>query len=152
MTSTLEGLWWFYDNNTDGFIAVQNTSDKNVTVVPTVYVRQRPHQLELVQLGPHKTKLIELRRELRKLKTEDVSAGGIKLESSQSGAVIAGGGLSSPEIGFSAPLRMEDPEMQAMRAKRLGPTLHALGVMIGADDPTMSMGLPSSARMNPIIN
>lgn len=42
--------------------------------------------------------------------------------------------------------------MQAMRAKRLGQTLHALGVMIGADDPMMSMGLPASARMNPIIN
>jgi hypothetical protein len=142
----------FYDNNTDGFIAVQNTSDKNVTVVPTVYVRQRPYQLDLVQLGPHKTKLIELRRELRKLQTEHVSAGGITLESSQSGAVIAGGGLSSPEIGFSAPLRMDDPDLQAMRAKRLGQTLHALGVMIGADDPTMSMGLASSARMNPIVN
>jgi hypothetical protein len=152
MTSTLEGLWWFYDNNTDGFIAVQNTSDKNVTVNPTLYVRQQRYQLELVQLGLHKTKLIELRRELQKLKSEDVSVGGIRLESSQSGAVVAGGGLSNPEIGFSAPLRMDDPEMQAMRAKRLGPTLHALGVMIGADDPMMSMGLPSSARMNPIIN
>jgi hypothetical protein len=123
-----------------------------VTVNPTLYLHQQRYQLDLVQLGPHKTKLIELRRELRKLKTEDVRAGGIKLESSQSGAVIAGGGLNSPEIGFSAPLRMEDPEMQAMRAKRLGPTLHALGVMIGADDPMMSMGVPSSARMNPIIN
>ena len=152
MSSKLEGLWWFYDKNTDGFIAVQNTSDKNVTVVPTFYARQRPYQLQLVQLGPHKTKIIELRRELRKLQVEDINAGGITLEASQSGAVIAGGGLASPEIGFSAPLRLDDPEMQAMRAKRLGQTLHALGVMIGADDPMMSMGLPSSSRMNPIIN
>jgi hypothetical protein len=151
-TSRLEGLWWFYDKNTDGFIAVQNTGDKNVSVVPTIYIRQRPYHLDLIQLGPHKTKIIELRRELRKLQADDVSAGGITLEASQSGAVIAGGGLSSPDIGFSAPLRMDDLEMQTMRAKRLGQTLHALGVMIGADDPMMSMGLPSSARMNPIIN
>lgn len=95
MTSKLEGLWWFYDKNTDGFIAVQNTSDKNVSVVPTIYGRQRPYRLDLVQLGPHKTKIIELRRELRKLQADDVSAGGITLEASQSGAVIAGGGLSS---------------------------------------------------------
>ena len=152
MTSRLEGLWWFYDKNTDGFVAVQNTSDKNVTVVPTLYVRERPYHLDLVQLGPHKTKIIELRRALQKFQTDDVSAGGITLEASQSGAVIAGGGLTSPDIGFSAPLRMDDTEMQAMRGKRLGQTLHALGVMIGADDPMMSMGLPSTARMNPIVN
>lgn len=151
MTSRLEGLWWFYDNRTEGFIAVQNTSDKNVTVIPSFYVRERRHRLELVQLGPHKTKLIDLRRELSKLRVDDV-AGGIKLESSESGAVIAGGGLVNPEIGFSAPLRMDDPDMQAMRAKKLGQTLHALAVTIGADDPLMSMGLPASARMNPIIN
>jgi hypothetical protein len=151
MTSRLEGLWWFYDNHTDGFIAVQNTSDKNVTVVPTLYVHEQRHQLELLQLGPHKTRLIELRRELNKFQEDDVT-GGIKLESSELGAVIAGGGLVNPDIGFSAPLRMDDPDMQAMRAKRLGQTLHALGVTIGADDPMMSMGLPSSARMNPIIN
>ena len=152
MSSRLEGLWWFYDKNTDGFVAVQNTSDKNVTVVPTLYVRERPYHLDLLQLGPHKTKIIELRRELQKFQPDDVSAGGITLEASQSGAVIAGGGLTSPDIGFSAPLRMDDTEMQAMRGKRLGQTLHALGVMIGADDPMMSMGLPSTARMNPIVN
>ena len=151
MTSRLEGLWWFYDNHTDGFVAVQNTSDKNVTVVPTLYVRECRRQLELLQLSPHQTKLLQLRRELNKLQEKDV-AGGIELRSSDSGAIIAGGGLANPDIGFSAPLRMDDPEMQAMRAKRLGQTLHALGVAIGSDDPTMSMGLPSSARMNPIIN
>ena len=150
-TPRLEGLWWFYDKQTDGFVAIQNTSDKNVTVVPTLYVHEQRRQLQLVQLQPHQMKLIELRRELNRLKEDDV-AGGIKLQASESGAVVAGGGLVNPEIGFSAPLRMDDPDMQGMRAKHLGQTVHALGVMIGADDPMMSMGLPSSARMNPIIN
>lgn len=151
MTARLEGLWWFYDKQTDGFVAVQNTSEKNVTVVPTLYVHEQPHQLQLIELGPHKTQLIELRRELNRLK-EDEIAGGINLQASESGAIIAGGGLVNPEIGFSAPLRMDDPDMQGMRAKHLGQTIHALAVMIGADDPMMSMGLPASARMNPIIN
>jgi len=151
-TPRLEGLWWFYDAGTEGFVAVQNTSDRNVTVIPALYVRERKRPLELLQLKPHQTKLIELRRELKKLKEEDIAAGGIELRASESGAVIAGGGLANPDIGFSAPLRMDDPDMQAMHAKRLGQTLHALGVAIGADDPTMSMGLPSSARMNPIIH
>jgi hypothetical protein len=51
--------------------------------------------------------------------------------------VIAGGGLVNPEIGFSAPLRMDDPEMQAMRTSRLGQTLHALMVSIGEDSSMM---------------
>ncbi len=151
MTSRLEGLWWFYDKQTDGFVAVQNTSEKNVTVVPTLYVHEQPHQLQLIQLAPHKTQLIELRRELNRIK-EDDSAGGISLQASESAAIVAGGGLVNPDIGFTAPLRMDDPDMQGMRAKHLGPTIHALGVMIGADDPMMSMGLPARARMNPIIN
>jgi hypothetical protein len=150
-TPKLEGLWWFYDKQTDGFIAVQNTSDKNVTVVPSLYVHEQRRQLQLIQLQPHQMKLIELRRELNKLKEDEV-AGGINLQASESGAIIAGGGLVNPEIGFSAPLRMDDSDMQAMRGKHLGQTIHALGVMIGADDPMMSMGLPSSSRMNPIVN
>ena len=78
--------------------------------------------------------------------------GGIRIESSESNAVIAGGGLANPEIGFSAPLRMDDPEMQAMRTNRLGQTLHALMVSIGQDSSMMGMGLPPGTLMNPIVN
>jgi len=152
MSSRLEGIFWFLDKGTDGFVAVQNTSDDNVEVVPTLYAREQQHKLQPIALRPHEMSLITLRRELHNLALDDISEGGIKLEASKANAVIAGGGAANPEIGFSAPLRLEDPEMQAMRAKRLGQTLHALNVAIGADDPMMGMGLPKSSRMNPIMN
>jgi hypothetical protein len=40
MSSRLEGLWWFYDEHTDGFVAVQNTTHDNVEVVPTLFARE----------------------------------------------------------------------------------------------------------------
>ena len=152
MSSRLEGLWWFYDEHTDGFVAVQNTTDHNVEVVPTLYAREHQHKLQTIKLHPHEMSLIALRQELHNLGMDGVSQGGIQLEASEPNAVIAGGGEANPNIGFSTPLRLDDPEMQAMRAKRLGQTVHALNVAIGADDPMMGMGLPKTARMNPIMN
>jgi hypothetical protein len=152
MSPRLEGLWWFYDEHTDGFIAVHNTSDDAVTATPTFYAQQHPHQLEPLHLQPHEMRLIELRKELNKLELGETTGGGIRIESSKSNAVIAGGCLVNSEIGFSAPLRMDDPEMQAMRASRLGKTLHALMVSIGKDSSMMPMGLPPGTLMNPIVN
>jgi hypothetical protein len=97
-------------------------------------------------------RLIELRKELNGLQLGGTTGGGITIESSEPNAVIAGGGLVNPEIGFSAPLRMDDPEMQAMRTSRLGQTLHALMVSIGQDSSMMGMGLPRGTLMNPIVN
>ena len=152
MSSRLEGLWWFYDEHTDGFIAVQNTSDDVVTATPTFYAQQRPHQLEPLHLQPHEMRLIQLRKELNELQLGGTTGGGITIESSEPNAVIAGGGLVNPDIGFSAPLRLENPEMQAMRTSRLGQTLHALMVSIGEDSSMMPMGLPPGTLMNPIVN
>ncbi len=153
MTTRLEGLWWFYDEHTDGFVAAENASAADITVTPTLYARERPYQLDPVRLRPHEMTVFRLRQEqLRRLGLENVTEGGISLESSMTGAVVAGGGLVNPEIGFSAPLRMDDPEMLAMNVKRLGQTLHAIGVTIGTDVTDMSMGLPPGSRMNPIMN
>lgn len=152
MSARLEGLFWFYDKHTDGFVAVQNTSDHDVVVTPTLFAREYSYQLTQINLRPHQMELIQLRSELHKLQLDDLDAGGIKLEASEEEAIVAGGGLANPAVGFSAPLRMDDPVVQAMRAKQLGRTLHALNVAIGADDPMMGMGLPVTARMNPIMN
>jgi hypothetical protein len=99
-----------------------------------------------VKLRPHEMTVLRLREQLRKLGLEKETGGGISLESSLTGALAAGGGLVNPDIGFSAPLRMQDPEMLSMNVKRLGQTLHAIGVSIGSDLTTMSMGLCRRAR------
>jgi hypothetical protein len=152
MTTKLEGLWWFYDEHTDGFVAAQNASDDPVTVTPTLYARERPYRLDPVRLRPHEMTILRLREQLRKLGLETETSGGISLESSLTGALAAGGGLVNLDIGFSAPLRMQDPEMLSMNVKRLGRTLHAIGVSIGSDMTAMSMGLPEGTLMNPIMN
>ncbi|HXG91421.1 MAG TPA: hypothetical protein VNN73_03510 [Blastocatellia bacterium] len=52
----LEGIWWFWDSGTDGFVAVQNASPENVTVTPTLYVQERGYRLEPMQMNPHEMK------------------------------------------------------------------------------------------------
>jgi hypothetical protein len=153
VTTRLEGLWWFYDEHTDGFVAAQNASNNEITVTPTLYAQERPYRLEPIKLRPHEMTVLRLRQEqLRRLGLEQVREGGISLESSVTGALVAGGGLVNPNIGFSAPLRMDDPDQLSLNVKRLGQTLHAIGVTIGTDVTDMSMGLPPDSRMNPIMN
>jgi hypothetical protein len=152
MTTRLEGLWWFYEERTDGFVAAQNAGDDAITVTPTLYARERPYRLDPVKLRPHEMTVLRLREQLRKLGLEKEASGGISLESSLTGVLVAGGGLVNPDIGFSAPLRMTDPETLSMNVKRLGRTLHAIGVSIGSDLTVMSMGLPEGTLMNPIMN
>jgi hypothetical protein len=150
-TSRLEGLWWFLDQNTDGFTAMQNASGSEIRVTPTLYVKERAYRLNAVRLRPHETEVIHLRQELRKLGLDKSTEGGIQLASTSLGALVAGGGLVNPQRGFSAPLRMNDPQMLAMHVERLGRTLHAISVPIGKDMPDMGMGLPDGSLMNPIM-
>jgi hypothetical protein len=151
-TSRLEGLWWFLDKDTDGFTAMQNVSDKEIKVTPTLYVREQPYQLNAIRLRAHETEVIHLRQELRKLGLGNATDGGIQLASSNLSALVAGGGLMNSSRGFSAPLRMEDPQMLAMHVERLGKTLHAINVPIGMDMPDMGMGLPAGSLLNPIMS
>jgi len=97
----LEGIWWFWDSATEGFVAVQNTRAENITVTPTLYAQEHAYPLELLQLNPHEMKLINLRENLRSL-GQTATEGGIQLVSSVAGAVVAAGSLDNPAIGFSA--------------------------------------------------
>ena len=149
-TNRLEGLWWFPDQETDGFVAVQNASADPVTATPTLYIDQRPYQLKALRLQPHEMRLIELRHELRKLGLKNSRQGGIQLASSRAQAVIAGGGLAHPQIGFSAPVYLNNQERLVAQVKWLGQTLHALNVAIGAPAPDMEM--PVGSILNPVMN
>lgn len=150
-TERLEGIWWFLDQDTDGFVAAQNTSAATIEVTPTLYVRGRPHRLAPLELQPHEMKLIRLRQELRSLGLETAKEGGIQLESSIPEALIAGGSLMNPAIGFSSEMRFGDPRLEAERVKALASsrTLHALNVSIGAPPP--DMGLPDGSVLKPIM-
>lgn len=149
-TRQLEGLWWLMDSDTDAFVAVLNTSATATTVTPTLYVKQRPYRLQAIQLASHEVKLINVRQELRNIGLKKLTEGGIQLESSVEGALIAGGGLMNPTTGFSAPIRMSDPRLDAHMAKRLGQTQHALNIPIG--EPPVEMGLPAGSMLAPILN
>jgi hypothetical protein len=150
-TKRLEGVWWFWDADTDGFVAVHNTSAIAITVTPTLYVKERPYRLDRLQLQPHEMRLIPLRQELGNLGLEAASEGGIQLEASIPGTVVAGGALVNPAIGFSSEIRLGDPRLEAERVRRLanGRTLHALNVPIGAASP--EMGLPAGTVLRPIM-
>jgi hypothetical protein len=147
-SSRLEGVWWFPDSETDGFVAVQNVSSATMTVAPTLFEDKKAHRLDLLTLEPKEMKLIHLRNSLGE-ESRARSEGGIRLEASAPGALVAGGGLANPDIGFSAPIWMSDPVMEAMRvrAPAVGQALHALSVMVGAQSPG-NMGLPAGTVMN----
>jgi hypothetical protein len=132
-------------------VAVQNTSAITITVTPTLYVEEKSYRLVALQLQPHEMRLIHLRHELGQLGLGPASEGGIQLESSIPGAVVAGGALVSPAIGFSSELRLGDPRLEAERVRRLaeGRTLHALNVPIGAAPPEME--LPAGTVLTPIM-
>lgn len=114
-TRRLEGVWWFWDADTDGFVAVHNTSRIGLTVTPTLYVAGSAYPLSPLRLRAQEMRLIRLRSELSQLGLETASEGGIQLESSMLGAVMASGWLINRAIGFSSEIRLGDPRLEAER-------------------------------------
>ena len=150
-TEQLEGIWWFWDSGTDGFVAVQNAGAEKHYRDSHALCSRQPYRLDSLQLNPHEMKLINLRENLRGFGLEAATNGGIQLVSSVAGAVVAAGSLDNPAIGFSAPIRMGDPQVEAERSKPLATArkLHALNLSIGT--PLPEMGLPSTTVFKPVV-
>ncbi len=74
----VRGLFWFPDENTDGFIAVQNASEEYIDVSPLFHIAGESHSAPSFRLAPGQGYKLELRKELRRLGLHNASAGGIE--------------------------------------------------------------------------
>ncbi|MGH9813388.1 MAG: hypothetical protein ACRD4T_09670, partial [Candidatus Acidiferrales bacterium] len=142
----LVGAFWFYDSQSDGFVAMQNVSDETVYVTPRFYVNGAVHTLAPIRLWSDQVYKLELGKELRNLGLTGVRAGGIELAyQGPSEAVVAHGALFNRR-GFSA-------EITFLR-RASGPEEHPFSVRtprvaIGPADPRL--GLPASASFEPLL-
>jgi hypothetical protein len=92
----VRGLFWFHDDQTDGFVAAQNGSNEFLTVQPSFDIAGRNYTLPSMRLAPDHGLKVNLREELRKLGLNDVQSGGIQLAYDGSG-----GALNAHEVLFN---------------------------------------------------
>jgi hypothetical protein len=125
----VRGLFWFYDQHTDGFVAVQNASEQYLSLTPRFYLDSQVYALDPLSLAPGQGFKLELRKELRRLGLEEVSAGGIEFTyDGPPDALIAHGVLFnnhgfSTEIDFTRFDQLPEQRTWMLRTPRfaLGP-------------------------------
>lgn len=142
----VRGLFWFPDENTDGFIAVQNASEEYIDVSPLFHIAGESHSAPSFRLAPGQGSKLELRKELRRLGLEQVTAGGIEFTyEGPSDALKLHGVLFnnqgfSTEIDFHLQNTGEEERVLTMRTPRFG---------IGRADP--ALGLPTTTTFEPTL-
>jgi hypothetical protein len=132
----LQGLFWFPDEDTDGFVAVQNVTESSLTLTPALQIAGANYPATPAVLGPGQLYKLDLRRELRRLGLQGVVAGGIELTYQGEPDGIRAHGVLFNRKGFSAEIDFlrrntpPAPETFFLRTPRFafGPADPALGL------------------------
>jgi hypothetical protein len=127
----LEAVAWYYSGNTNGFLALQNTSEKATKVVLTMFVSGQEVSLGKKNLKPQQVLTIKLPSLASLGYGSDVQSAGLGVEYSGSpGSVVAQGWMMDAKIGFSFPFAFHYPS----NCNCSGDTQHlyGTGIMIGA--------------------
>lgn len=99
----LDAVAWYFNKQTDGFIAMQNTTDSPVVVVPTLLFSGKRVNLGTKRLQAHEAVTIQLPR-LGNKGPDGQQAVGVRVEhNGQPGSVLAQGWVMDEAIGFSTP-------------------------------------------------
>ena len=142
----LVGAFWFYDSQSDGFVAMQNVSEETIHVTPRLYVNGAVHTLAPFRLWSDQVYKLELGKELRNLGLTGVRAGGIELAyEGPSEALVAHGALFNGR-GFSSEITF------LRRASGTGEhsfSVRTPRVAIGSADPRL--GLPAPTSFEPLL-
>ena len=142
----VRGLFWFPDKNTDGFVAVHNSSDQMMTVTPSFQIATEKHVLEAVSLAPGQGYKLELRKELKKLGLHDISEGGIEFNYQGTRDALKAHGVLFNDRGFSAEVDFHrfdnwtEPQEFMLRTPRFA---------VGSADP--ALGLPNGTTFEPYV-
>jgi hypothetical protein len=144
----LDAVAWYYSSATDGFLALQNTTENETTAVPTVFFSGKESRLDPVKLGPlhaATVKLPPLDAGSSKAKARTV---GVRVEyDGGPGSVVAQGWVADEAIGFSNPFGFH-PKSNCNCGDQLQHR-YGTGIMIGS--PAPNMGFPGGTVFSPYL-
>ncbi len=142
----LRGLFWLPNENTKGFIAIQNTSEEFITVSPQFDVDGQSHPIPSNRIAPGSGWKLDLREELHKLHLENAHAGGIELAYQGPGDALQAHEVAFDDVGFSS-------EVDFLPAQSMDMTqswaLRTPQFAIGKADPRL--GLPPDTQFEPTM-
>jgi hypothetical protein len=144
----LDGVAWYHSQNTDAFIALQNTTQEEITALPTLFVFGQVISLGKRQLKSHEAVNIKI-PPTKGVGNKDRSySAGVRIEyDGQPGAIVAQGWVIDERIGFSAPF--------AFRPKSncdcSGDTQHLYGTGVEIGSAGGMMGLAPGAIFSPYL-
>ncbi|MCP9495945.1 MAG: hypothetical protein MSG64_15970 [Pyrinomonadaceae bacterium MAG19_C2-C3] len=127
---SLDAVAWYYSKNTDAFVALQNTTEKTVTVAPTISVAGRTMSLGKRRLKPYGAATIKIPSPEHYEDDNQRSVGLRIAYSGKPGAVIAQGWTADEKIGFSTSFAFHQPSKCDCAADTQH--LYGTGLQIGA--------------------
>jgi hypothetical protein len=141
----LRGVFWFPNNQSDGFIALQNISGSPVSISPRFEINSHSYLTTAITLASGQGLKFELRKELNKLGVKDATAGGIEFTYQGAPDAVKAHGALFDDRGFSAEIDFirydssTDGQTFSLRTPRFA---------IGHADPVL--GLPSKTAFEPV--
>jgi hypothetical protein len=142
----LRGVFWFPNDQSDGFIALQNISQSPVSISPRFEVNSHSYPITAITLASGQGLKFELRKELNKLGLKDATAGGIEFTYQGTPDAVKAHGALFDDRGFSAEMDFirydssTDGQTFSLRTPRFA---------IGQADPIL--GLPSQTTFEPVV-
>lgn len=107
---TLDAVAFFYSKQTDGYVAIQNTTDAAVTIAPSIYYAAQAISLGKQQLQPREIVTIKLPNLPQQTGNGDPFSIGLRIEHNGApGAVVVQGWALEKNRGFSLPFAFHTP-------------------------------------------
>lgn len=138
----LEAVTWYYSEDTQGFVALQNTNDGPVSTLTTVFVSGNEMSLGTNELGPNEIAVVKLPALEGMAESNGKRSLGVRVDySGGPGAVTAQGWAVDEKIGFSVPFTFH--EKTNCNCGTDAQSQHGTGIMI-AGGGMSGMGLTFS--------
>ncbi|MFQ5926045.1 MAG: hypothetical protein ACE5MH_01275, partial [Terriglobia bacterium] len=140
------GLFWFPDPESDGFVAAQNASEDFLAINPSFRIGGESFPLPPIQLAPGQGYKLELRKALRQLGLNEVTAGTVEFTFQGTPDALKAHGVLFNQRGFSTEI---DFHRVATWPSEQTFTLRTPRFALGAADPRL--GLPAATFFEPTL-
>ena len=144
---SLEAVALFYSKKTDGYLALQNTTDAAVTVTPTAFYANQTVNLGQQQIPPRQLVTIKLPTAPGTTGNSPAFSVGLRIAySGSAGSIVAQGWVVEKNIGFSVPFAFRTPG----GCNCTGQTHHLYGASVSIGAGAM-MGMTPGAIFSPYL-
>ncbi|MEO0249233.1 MAG: hypothetical protein ABIN58_06750 [candidate division WOR-3 bacterium] len=143
-STTLDGLWWLVDSQSEARLILTNLSDNEVNIRASFTLNGKGHVGAPLALDPHQTRVMGIDEALKLAKAERGRwmQGGLRFEHDGEPGDLRAYCLMWNRRGFSTTMELVDP------AARVSRSLHAAGVLLRQ----MSVpGLPQTTKFNMLL-